>query len=63
MTPQCAKYQSYLLLERAFRGKVRLYGDTIQAARLGDIANWAMRLRFSHIEGCGQCLLAELEAA
>jgi hypothetical protein len=62
MTPQCAKYQSFSLLERAFRSKVRLHGDSAQAARFADLAIRAMRLRFSHIDGCDQCLLAELEA-
>jgi hypothetical protein len=62
MTPQCAKSQSYLLLERAFRMKARLHGDTVQAARFGDLAIRAMRLRFRHVDGCEQCLLAELES-
>ena len=63
MISQCAKCQSFLLLERSFRAKVRLYGDTVEAARFADLAIRAMRLRFSHVEGCDQCLLAELEAA
>jgi hypothetical protein len=63
MTPQCAKCQSYLLLERAFRSKVRRDGNTRQAAKFGDPAIRAMRLRFGHVEGCDQCLLAELEVA
>jgi hypothetical protein len=63
MTPQCAKHQSFLLLERAFRSKARLHGDTVLAARFADLAIRAMRLRFLHVEGCEQCLLAELEVA
>lgn len=63
MTPQCAKHQSFSLLERAFRTKVRLHGDTVQAACFADLAIRAMRLRFRHVDGCEQCLLAELEAA
>jgi hypothetical protein len=63
VTSQCAKCQSFSPLERAFRVKVRLQGDTVQAARLADLAIRAMRLRFSHVDGCEQCLLAELEVA
>ena len=63
MTQQCPKHQSFSLLERAFRAKVRLHGDTVQAARFADLAIRAMRLRFNHVEGCEQCLLAELEVA
>jgi hypothetical protein len=63
MTPQCAKHQSFSTMELAFRAKVRLHGETVQAARFADLAIRAMRLRFSHVEGCEQCLLAELEAA
>jgi hypothetical protein len=64
VTPQpCAISGAFLILERAFRAKVRLHGDTVQAARFGDLAIRAMRLRFSHVDICEQCLLAELEAA
>ena len=42
---------------------MRLFGDTIQAAPCADLAIRAMVLRFSHVEACKQCLLAELEAA
>jgi len=62
MTSQCAKHQSFLLLERAFRAKVRLHGETVQAARFADLAIRAMRLQFSHVDGCERCLLAELMA-
>jgi hypothetical protein len=63
VTSQCAKCQSFSLLERAFRAKVRLHGDTVQAARFADLAICAIRLRFSHVDGCEQCLLAKLEVA
>ncbi len=62
MTSQCAKSHSFLLLERAFRAKGRLHGDTVQAARFADLAIRAMRLRFRHVEACKQCLLAESTA-
>jgi hypothetical protein len=58
----CAIADAYFLLERAFRAKVRIHGDTLQAARFADLAIRAMRLRFRHVEGCDQCLLAELES-
>jgi hypothetical protein len=63
MTPPCVKCQSFSLLERAFRAKVRFHGDTVQAARFADLAIRSMRLRFCHVEACDQCLAAELEAA
>jgi len=63
MAPVCAKYQAISFVELAFRAKVRLHGDTVQAARFADLAICAMRLRFRHVDGCEQCLLAELEAA
>jgi hypothetical protein len=63
MTPRCGKNQYFSLLERAFRAKVRLHGNTRQAASFADLAISAMRLRFSHVEGCEQCQLAELEVA
>lgn len=59
----CALSRTLLILEGAARTKTRLHGNTTIAAQFGDLAIRAMRLRFSHVEGCEQCLLAELEAA
>jgi hypothetical protein len=59
----CAIFVAGLILERAFRAKARLHGNTLQAAQFGDLAIRAMRLRFCHVDLCEQCLLAELEAA
>ena len=64
MTPQpCAISGALLILERAFRAKARLSGNTPHAARFGDLAIRAMLSRFRHVDGCDQCLLAELEVA
>jgi hypothetical protein len=61
--PTCALSRTLLILEGAARTKTRLHGNTPIAAQFGDLAIRAMRLRFSHVEGCAECLLAELEAA
>lgn len=61
MNPQpCAIFVAQHILERAFRAKARSLGNTRQAAEFGNVAILAMRLRFRHIDGCDQCLLAEL---
>jgi hypothetical protein len=57
----CAVSGALLVLERAFRAKVRLHVDMVQAARFADLATRAMRLRFSHVDGCVQCRRAESE--
>jgi hypothetical protein len=63
-SPQpCAFSGALLILERAFRAKARLHGNTRQAASFADLAIRATRMRFNHVEGCDQCLLAELEVA
>jgi hypothetical protein len=58
----CAFSVAVLILERAARTKTRLHGNSSIAAQFGDLAIRAMRLRFSHVDGCEQWLLAELEA-
>jgi hypothetical protein len=59
----CALSRTLLILEGTARTKTRLHGNTRIAAQFGDLAIRAMRQRFRHIDGCEQCLLAELEAA
>jgi hypothetical protein len=63
MTPQYAEHLSFLLMERAFRAKVRLRGNTVQASRFANLATRATRPRVLCVDGCDQCPPAELEAA
>jgi hypothetical protein len=58
----CPLSKALLILEGAARTKTRLHGSNTIAAQFGDLAIRAMRMRFSHVEACEQCLAAELEA-